>query len=88
MARDVAAAGQGGTIVDSLDTLWIMGLKDEFEKGRAWVRAGTGLTPPTSAPGLGSPLPHLRRDWAHPCNICTGTDRARPSPAPAQLGAG
>ncbi len=21
---------------------------------------------PTSAPGLGSPLPHLRRDWAHP----------------------
>jgi hypothetical protein len=32
--------GQGGTIVDSLDTLWIMGLKDEFEKGRAWVRVG------------------------------------------------
>jgi hypothetical protein len=38
---------------------------------------GTGLTPPTSAPGLGSPLPHcprtgphrlphLRRGWAHP----------------------
>jgi hypothetical protein len=26
----------------------------------------TGLTPATSAPGLGSPLPHLRRDWAHP----------------------
>ena len=23
----------------------------------------------TSAPGLGSPLPHLHRDWAHPCNI-------------------
>ncbi len=22
--------------------------------------------PPTSAPGLGSPLPHLHRDWAHP----------------------
>ncbi len=19
------------------------------------------------------PLPHLRRDWAHPCHICTGT---------------
>ncbi len=39
----------------------------------------TGLAPATSAPGagLGSPLPHLRRDWdrdwAHPCHICTGT---------------
>ncbi len=33
---------------------------------RDWARrchmcAGTGLTPATSAPGLGSPLPHLRR---------------------------
>ena len=25
---------------------------------------------PTSAPGLGSPPPHLRRDWAHPRHIC------------------
>ena len=56
----------------------------------AHICAGTGLAPPTSAPGLGSPLPHLHRDWARPsrpCNICTGTrwvigavstDRARP----------
>jgi hypothetical protein len=29
---------------------------------------------PTSAPELGSPRPHLHRDWAHPCHICTGTD--------------
>jgi hypothetical protein len=36
-----------------------------------------GLTPATSAPGLGSPLPHLCRDWAHPCHICTGSARAR-----------
>jgi hypothetical protein len=35
--------------------------------------AGTGLTPATSAPGLGSPLPHLRRDWVHRCHICMGT---------------
>ncbi len=28
------------------------------------ICAGTGLAPPTSAPGLGSPRPHLRRDWA------------------------
>ncbi len=30
----------------------------------AHICAGTGLTPPTSAPGLGSPRPHLRRDRA------------------------
>ncbi len=47
-----------------------------------------------SAPGLGSPrphlrldsrgsaLPHLRRDWAHPCHICTGTGRAPATSAP------
>jgi hypothetical protein len=28
------------------------------------IRAGTGPTPPTSAPGLGPPRPHLRRDCA------------------------
>lgn len=28
--------GMGVTLVDSLDTLWIMGLKAEFYKGR-WV---------------------------------------------------
>ena len=38
-------------------------------------RFETGLAPPTSAPGLGAPLPHLRRDWAHPCHICAGTGR-------------
>ena len=43
-----------------------------------------GLAPPTSASGLGSPLPHLRRDWARPqphlhwdwahrCHICAAT---------------
>ena len=25
----------------------------------------------SSAPGLGSPLPHLHSEWAHPCHICT-----------------
>ena len=29
---------------------------------RGHICAGTGLTPATSAPGPGSPLPHLRRD--------------------------
>jgi hypothetical protein len=30
----------------------------------------------TSAPGLGSPLPHLRRGWARPSHICTGAGLA------------
>ncbi|DBB01907.1 TPA: hypothetical protein ACH3X1_000502 [Trebouxia sp. C0004] len=29
--------GIGATIVDSLDTLWLMGLKDEFSRAREWV---------------------------------------------------
>ena len=36
--------------------------------------------PNESAPGLGSPLPHLHRDWARPSHICTGSgqiDRLR-----------
>jgi hypothetical protein len=37
----------------------------------------------TSALGLGSSLPHLRRDWAHPCHICTGTG---PTAASSELG--
>ena len=48
-------------------------------------------SPPTSAPGLGSPCPHLHRDraqpshiavyrdWAHPCLICTRTGLTQPS---------
>ena len=44
---------------------------------RDWASAhictGTGLAPATSAPGMGSPLPHLHRDWARPFHICAGT---------------
>ena len=29
--------GLGATIVDSLDTLWLMGLQDEFKQARDWV---------------------------------------------------
>ncbi len=36
----------------------------------------------TSAPGLGSPRPHLHRNWAHPSHICTGTGLALPTSAP------
>jgi hypothetical protein len=44
---------------------------------------GTRLTSATFAPGPGSPLPHLRRDWAHLCHICAGTGRS-----PATSGSG
>jgi mannosyl-oligosaccharide alpha-1,2-mannosidase len=30
--------GMGVTLVDSLDTLWIMGMKDEFNEAKEWVR--------------------------------------------------
>ena len=33
-------------------------------------------------PGLGSPLPHLRWDWAHPCHICTGIGHTVATSAP------
>jgi hypothetical protein len=53
------------------------------------VCAGTGLTAchtlhrnSTSAPGLCSPRPHLRRDWARPFHICTGTGLTPPTSAP------
>ena len=46
------------------------------------ICTGTGLTPPTAAPGLGSPLPHLRRDWAHPFHICTGSGLIPATSAP------
>lgn len=29
--------GVGATIVDSLDTLWLMGLQDEFKAARDWT---------------------------------------------------
>ncbi len=38
--------------------------------------------PATSAPGLGSPGPHLRRDWAYPARICAGTGLAFATFAP------
>ena len=49
---------------------------------------GTGLTAATSAPGLGSPLPHLHRDWARPCHICTGTGLTAATSSPGLGGLG
>ena len=54
--------------------------------GKNWQNHGIGLTPVTSAPRLGSPLPHLHRDRARPCHASTGTVRTPATPAPG-LGA-
>ncbi|CAG0884380.1 unnamed protein product [Cyprideis torosa] len=32
------SSNMGATIVDGMSTLWIMGLKDEFERGKEWIR--------------------------------------------------
>jgi hypothetical protein len=48
----------------------------------AWDTMPWDTTPATSAPGLGSPLPHLRRDWARPCHICTWTGLSSATSAP------
>ena len=31
--------GMGATLVDSLDTLWLLGMKDAFQRARDWVAA-------------------------------------------------
>jgi hypothetical protein len=43
------------------------------------IPTAVGLAPPTSAPGLGSPLPRLPQEWVRHCHTCTG-DWARPLP--------
>lgn len=35
---------QGATIVDSLDTLFIMGMKDEFKEAKEWVDKNLGFS--------------------------------------------
>jgi hypothetical protein len=61
--------------------------------GPSHICTGTGLTPSTSAPGLGSPLPHLlwdqraagtRSTWAKASASTTAT-RCSSSPARTRL---
>jgi hypothetical protein len=35
-----------------------------------------------SAAGCGVPLPHLHRDWAHPCHVCAGSGLTPATSAP------
>lgn len=48
--------GMGMTLLDSLDVLWIMGMKEEFKRARDWVR-GCGGHPRVSRP---CPPPRIR----------------------------
>ena len=36
--------GMGLTLVDSLDTMWLMGLREEFDEAREWVANKTEIT--------------------------------------------
>jgi hypothetical protein len=50
---------------------------------RCHICSGTGPTARLFVSlGLGSPLPHLHRDWARPRHICTGTGLGPASLAP------
>ena len=50
-------------------------LSDLIRFGLAWL----GML---CSPNLGSPLPHLNEDWAHPCHICTRTALTPAASAP------
>lgn len=34
---NIFGASMGATIIDAMDTLYIMGLNDEFKQGRDWI---------------------------------------------------
>ena len=38
------SSNTGASIVDGMDTLYIMGLMDEFEKGKEWIRDSLDLS--------------------------------------------
>ena len=57
---------------------FVLGSGFEGTKMRGSGMQYNQLTAATSAPGLGSPRPHLHRDWAHRGHICTGTGSPQP----------
>ncbi|KAI4878028.1 hypothetical protein NFI96_001361 [Prochilodus magdalenae] len=50
--RDVWRGLRGATIVDSLDTLYIMGLTEDYQEAREWVRNNLDLNTPKLALGM------------------------------------
>lgn len=89
MCRGLACAGNGSdtfcglgaTIVDSLDTLWLMNLRQEFARARSWVATELRFDRCAVAhPGV----PALASTWecAPRCGTCHfGEDRSSASRA-------
>jgi hypothetical protein len=77
VARCIAAAARRGGTGAQVFSLVSGGVDSSV--CTALLNAALGDAP-TSAPGLGSPLPHLRRDRAHPAHIGTGTHCAAHAP--------
>lgn len=48
----------GASIVDAIDTLWLMGLKDEYDEARKWIELSFDLSRSTVRVLL---LPHFFR---------------------------
>ena len=46
--RMLLLAGMGMTLLDSLDVLWIMGMKEEFQRARDWVVDNLSFAKPRS----------------------------------------
>ena len=69
-------------IIQSCKVQWPLSAQFPLELHRTPSRRTVSHGRHTSAPGLRSPLPHLRRDWAHPCRICTGTALTPATSAP------
>lgn len=54
----------GATIVDSLDTLYLMGLKEEFDKARNWIHLSLDLSRVCDQHSYTSRLDTVPKPWA------------------------
>jgi len=44
------SAAMGATIIDAMDTLYIMGMMDEFNKGKEWIEQSLNFNQMVSSP--------------------------------------
>ncbi len=71
-----AASAPIGALTCAARRAFLPAAKTTGRRRLAWnCPHGNALVVEHLLQGLGSPLPHLRRDWAHPCHICAGTGR-------------
>jgi hypothetical protein len=67
-------AGMGATLLDSLSTLWLMDLKDEFALGRAWVATNLTFASITVVCSTASILPTILLLPNHPMLVCSSSE--------------